>query len=172
MEIKVVFEAPVGVDGEAEAEIEVEADEEADWEADEEADAEAEAEVDTEADVVDEQTQPTSAMLVIGGALQVAWASHGATEVYGASPLTFSILTRTGMTAPVLKLNLRWPTTRRRLAISPEWLVILRKEFLSDEKMESRALLERSSCAEGVSAVVFVHSSSFSVKPASKGHPG
>jgi hypothetical protein len=58
------------------------------------------------------------------------------------------------------------------LAISPEWLVKLRNVRGSEEKIESRAVLERLSCAEGVSAVIPVHSSSFSVKPASKGHPG
>lgn len=92
MEIKVEFEAPV-VEAEAEAVAEAE--------------TEAETEVEAEADVVDEQTQPVPSMLVIGGALHVACASHGATEVFGAFPLTFSILTRTGITEPVLRLNLR-----------------------------------------------------------------
>lgn len=92
MEIKVEFEPPV-VEAEAVADAEVE--------------AETVAEAEAEADVVDEQTQPVPSMLVIGGALHVACASHGATEVNGAFPLTFSTLTRTGITAPVLRLNLR-----------------------------------------------------------------
>jgi hypothetical protein len=121
--LKVEFEAPVVVEAEAEAEAEPVAEPDAEAEAEPEAEpvaepvaeaeteaeteAEAEVEADAEADVVDEQTHPTSARLVIGGALHVACACHGATEVYGASPVTFSTLTRTGMTEPVLKLNLR-----------------------------------------------------------------
>lgn len=107
VESKVVFKAPPEVEAEAVAVADAVAETEPEADPDAVADAEEDAEVDVEADVVDEQTHPTSAMLVIGGALQVTWASAGATEVYGAVPLTFSILTRTGMTEPVLNLNVR-----------------------------------------------------------------
>lgn len=58
-------------------------------------------------DVGEGQTHPTSAKLVMGGTVQVACASHGSTEVTGAVPATVSIFTRTGITAPVLKLKVR-----------------------------------------------------------------
>jgi hypothetical protein len=43
--------------------------------------------------------------------LQVEIVVHGKSDVEGASPLIVSALTKTGMTDPVLKENVRWPRT-------------------------------------------------------------
>ena len=64
------------------------------------------------------QTHPVPDIEVTGGAVQYALAVQGWTLVAGGC--FFSALTNTGITAPVFRLNARWPTTRRMLAISPE----------------------------------------------------
>ena len=72
------------------------------------------------AEFVPGQTQPCAsvAMLVTGGAAQCVLTVYGGEVGAGPDGRNFAS-TRTGMTAPVLRLNDWWPSTRRMLAISP-----------------------------------------------------
>jgi hypothetical protein len=89
--------------------------------------------------------------------------------------LTFSALTSTGITAPVFRLKVRCPRTRRIDEISPEWLVTLTKEsslLLVAKKTSPSAVAERTSCAALVSADTPFQSSSSSTKPLSMRQEG
>lgn len=65
------------------------------------------------------QTHPP-ALLVIGGTVQVAWADQEIMEDGAGLSTRATALTKTGMTAPVAKLKVRWPRTLKMLPISPE----------------------------------------------------
>lgn len=62
-------------------------------------------------------------MTGVGFAVQAGAAVEGAMLTLGGSVNTFSALTRTGMTAPVTRLNGWCPRARKIAAMEPEWLV-------------------------------------------------
>lgn len=115
---------------------------------------------------------------VTGGTVQCALAvqvTEDAVVVPGRSAC-LTAFTSTGITAPVFRLKVLCPRTRRIDEISPECDVTdTNASFFGDAEVKNtslRAFVLRASCAALVSAVTPFHSSSSSVKPASMGHEG